>query len=642
VAWSIAMLRYYQVDAIESAERAFAQGHKRVLIVAATGLGKTRLFNDLIALHVARGERVLLLAHREELIRQSAVRLFLDTEIASAVEMAAHKEGSAAAEPAAAQSLLVRDGSVTALGTWMRDEGHEVAAVEVSRDQNGRPRVVVASVQSLVRRLAKHAESDFDLVVIDEAHHSVADTYRAITDHFAKARVLGVTATPNRGDKVALAETFDVCAFQMSLPEGIEQGWLVPVRARSVETSIDLSKVRSVAGDLNQKDLAKVLSELGALHEIAAPIVEECGDRQTMVFAVTVAHAHLLAEVLREHVAERAQRLGRPLPGPLAVLAIDGSADDDRRLETVLAFRDGRCQVLVNVALYTEGADFPSCAAVAMARPTKSLGAFLQMLGRGTRTLPGIVDPLPAREQAEERRAAIAASAKPDLLVLDFVGNTGKHQIVRTIDALAGDGVPEKALAKGILARGDTDDVLAALAMARRQISEMEAAKLREQARRGYRASDVSTDGAAPHSGSAATTKAKTLEQRRRELGYDPSPWDLLGYTPRPHTGPPPTEKQRSYLVSQEIDTRGMSAQTASNLIKSLFHRRDKGLASYKMAKLVAKYGVAPELARKLTFDEAKGLIRELADNDWRPPHSWALRFGRFRVGESAKTEAPR
>lgn len=635
-------LRYYQIDAIEAAEREFAQGKQRVLVVAATGLGKTVLFNEVIARHVARGERMLLLAHREELIRQAAVRLYLDTGIVAAVEMAAHKEGTAGRRASAGRQAALLDdmpaepAPSTAVASWLDDAGHEHGVEDVTRDERGRPRVVVASVQSLVRRLQLHPPDAFDLVVIDEAHHAPAESYSAITDHFGRARVLGVTATPNRGDGVAMAKAFDVCPFSMPIVVGIEHGWLVPVRVRTIETSIDFAGIRTTAGDLNQKQLAEALSELGALHEIAGPIVEECGDRQTIVFAVTVAHAHLLAEVMREHVADRAAKLGRPAPGPRAVLALDGTAESDERRGTVDSYLRGECQYLVNCALFTEGFDAPPTAAIAMARPTKSLGLYLQMLGRGTRVLAGIADALPSREQADARRDAIAASPKPDMLVLDFVGNAGKHAIVNVLDALAGDGKPaEKNLAKKVLEDGQIDDVLAALAEARRRISELEAQRLRDAARRGYRAQDVDTAvaGAARAAGSAVASVANAKPL------YNTLPFDLLGFRYPVNDGPPATHKQHGALEALGVDARGMSAKTAGNMLTALNHRRSKGLASYKQIRLLHKHAgrvVAVEMLRCLTSKQASAMIDELVEARYVAPRSWALKFGRFRVEQPA------
>lgn len=633
-------LRPYQCDAIEASDQAFVAGHRRVLIVSPTGTGKTVIFNEVIRMRVARGERVLLLAHREELIRQAATKLYVATGIVAAVEMAELKEGRSAARARA--SARARQASLvaaptrfsSAVGEWLAEEGmpaEQAAALEVSCDALGRPCVVIASVQSMIRRLDRHADGEFQLVIIDEAHHSTAETYDGITSHFPSAQVLGVTATPHRGDKVGLAEAFDYCAFNYSLPDAVLDGWLVPIRQRAVKTSIDLSAVRTVAGDLNQKQLAAALSELGALHEVAGPIVAECFERQTIVFAVTVAHAHLLADVLREHMADRARELGLPPPGPEAVLALDGTAEDELRRTTVRAFHEGRCRMLVNCALFTEGFDAPGCNAIAMARPTKSLGLYMQMLGRGTRPLAGVVDAFPDRDQVAERITAIAGSRKPDLLVLDFVENS-KHKLVRVIDALAGDGTPEKALAKGILERGEIDDVLAALAEAKRQISEMEQARLRAQARHGYRGVDVPTE-ASP----AGSVKP-------RGPAYDPKPFRLLGYRLPSDQGKPITDAQAGYIASLtrgQLKTDGLTAQAASNLIDSLKWRRDHDLAGYAQLVLLVDKGIPVEKARALKFEEARGLVRELSENGMRTPRSWGVRFGRFRNDTPSQPPTP-
>jgi superfamily II DNA or RNA helicase len=633
-------LRPYQCDAIEASEQAFVAGHRRVLIVSPTGTGKTVIFNEVIRMRVARDERVLLLAHREELIRQAATKLYAATGIVAAVEMAELKEGRSAARARASararQASLVAAPTrfASAVGEWLAEEGTlpaaEAAGLEVTCDALARPCVVIASVQSMIRRLDRHTDGEFKLVIIDEAHHSTAETYDGITAHFPSAQVLGVTATPHRGDKVGLSEAFDHCAFSYSLPDAVLDGWLVPIRQRAVKTSIDLSAVRTVAGDLNQKQLAAALSELGALHEVAGPIVAECFERQTIVFAVTVAHAHLLATVLREHMADRARELGRPEPGPDAVLALDGTAEDELRRTTVRAFHEGRCRLLVNCALFTEGFDAPGCDAIAMARPTKSLGLYLQMLGRGTRPLAGVVDACPDRDQVAERTAAIAGSRKPDLLVLDFVENS-KHKLIRVLDALAGDGKPEKALAKAILERGDIDDVLGALAEAKRQISEMEQARLRAQARLGYRGVDVPTE-------------ASPSPVKPRGPAYDPKPFRLLGYRLPSDQGRPISEAQASYIASLtrgQLKTDGLTTQAASNLIDSLKWRRDHDLAGYAQLVLLVDKGIPVEKARALKFEEARGLVRELSENGMRTPRSWGVRFGRFRNDTPSQPPTP-
>lgn len=426
------ILRPYQEEALAATLDAFRE-HRSVLVVKATGLGKTVFFAALAAGWGAG--KVLVLAHREELISQARDKLAAATGGDVAVEMA--------------QSSAFAFGGV-------------------------RSRVVAASVQTLSQpaRLARFDPHEFGLVVIDEAHHAVANSYRRVIDHFAAnpdGRLLGVTATPRRADELAMGQVFGRVAFDYGIEPAIEDGWLVPVRQRAVRVEgLDFSKVRSTAGDLNEADLEAILAQEEQLHKVVAPSVEMAGDQPALVFAVTVKHAQLLAAMF-----------GRYKPG--SALALSGKTEDGTRRRAVADFRAGRIQFLCNCGLFLEGFDAPSTAVVVMARPTKSLPLYVQVLGRGTRPLPGVVDGLAT---PAERKAAIAASGKPGMLVLDFVGNSGRHKIVTAQDVLGGRyGTPVREYARKTAEQeGLPADVAQSLERARDELAWLE--ELTEHRRR--------------------------------------------------------------------------------------------------------------------------------------------------------------
>jgi superfamily II DNA or RNA helicase len=360
-------LRPYQLEAITKIEREFELGRRRTLAVIATGLGKTVLFAEWSRRRVARGRRVLVMAHRSELLEQAQNKLH-DVGVDAAIEQANRRAGNA--------------------------------------------RVVVASVQSLSpKRLEQFDPNEFDIVV-DEAHHGNAPSYRRPLDYFANAQVLGVTATPDRGDGEALGDVWESVAFQYDIRDGIRDGWLVPITARQIVLAgVDLSTVRSRAGDLAEDELAQILSTESAILGQVDATLREVGDRRAIAFCVNVAHAKAIAEAINRY-------------RPGAARVAHGALDRDERAEILAAFRRGEHQFLVNCELYTEGFDEPSIAAVVTIRPTKSRIVVVQQVGRGTRLLGAS---LPES----------VANGKPNLLWLDLTGNAGRHKLVGPLDALA-------------------------------------------------------------------------------------------------------------------------------------------------------------------------------------------------------------
>lgn len=423
-------LRDYQCEAVDCIYESWIE-HDALVAVLATGLGKTVVFSEVIIRWPGTG-RILVLAHVQELILQAQKSIAYHTDQGVAIEM------------------------------------------NIQRDKNhfgGKANVLVASVQTFGKRLEQFSPSDFDVLIIDEFHHAASPTYRRVWNWLKEgnpdAKLLGVTATPNRADNTSLACVADVCAFQMGIREGIDLGWLVPIQQKYVVVDeLDFSKCRTLAKDINEKDLesammggeavegmseeerlALVEKQERMLHAVAAPAVKEAAGRQGIVYCVTVAHAERMAEILRRY------------PGVSAELIHGGTPTGDRK-QLFNQFKGGHIQFLVNVGVVTEGVDVPGAQLIVMARPTKSTGLYTQMVGRATRPLPGLVDKY---DTPELRQEAIGNSLKPYALVLDFVGNSGKHKLVSTADVLAGD-MPEEFVeaAKAEMAEtGEAGDIRA-------------------------------------------------------------------------------------------------------------------------------------------------------------------------------------
>ena len=278
-------------------------------------------------------------------------------------------------------------------------------------------------------RMSKFDPQDFGLVVIDEAHHATAGTYRRCIDWYRQnpaCKVLGVTATPDRADEAALGQVFDAVAYEYGVLEAIQNGWLVPIEQQMVTVgSLDFSGVRTTAGDLNQGDLAEVMENERNLQGIAAPTVEICGDRRAIIFATTVEQAERLAEILNRYKPDKAAWLC-------------GKTDKEDRRYMLADFKAGRLQYVVNVGVLTEGFDDAGVQVVVMARPTKSRALYAQMAGRGTRPAEEVAGLLGDLPTAQERCAMIRNSCKPSCLIVDFCGNAGRHKLCCTADILGG------------------------------------------------------------------------------------------------------------------------------------------------------------------------------------------------------------
>lgn len=367
-------LRPYQIDALDRTAAAEARGVRRQLGVAATGLGKTVMF---CALAQQRGGRTLILAHRDELVSQAVAK--------------------------------VRE-------VW---PGVEVGIVKAT-DNDVRSQVVVASVQTLSRpsRLAQLAApwhedtligraDRFSMVVVDEAHHTAADTYRRIVEALDAGGddgplLLGVTATPDRGDGKGLDDLFDEIAWCYDLLWGIRAGYLSDVRAKRITLdALDLKDVKMSRGDFEAGSAGRAMEDADAPNLIVKSWLDLAAGRRTLCFTPTVA--------LAEAVSDEFNLCG------ITSAWVSGQTPLDERRQILRSYAAGDIQVLANCAVLTEGYDEPRTDCIIVARPTKSRALYTQMVGRGTRRHPD----------------------KVDLLVLDVVGATTMHDLV-TIPSLFG------------------------------------------------------------------------------------------------------------------------------------------------------------------------------------------------------------
>lgn len=323
-------LRPYQQEAFEDVFAQWDGGTHRTLVVMPTGTGKTIVFAKIVEECVRRGSRVLIMAHRGELLDQAADKIFKSTGLRCSVEKAEQ----------------------TCLGEWFR--------------------VVVGSVQTLMheRRLRKFPSDYFDAIIIDEAHHCVSDSYQRVLQHFNGSYVLGVTATPDRTDLKNLGSYFESLAFEYTMPQAIKSGYLVPIKALTVPLSIDISMVGISAGDFKVGEIGTALDPY--LYQIADEMVKYCMDRKTIVFLPLIATSQKFMAILNERGFVAAE--------------VNGSSQD--RAQILQDFEDGKYNVLCNSMLLTEGYDCPAVDCIIVLRPTKSRPLYCQMVGRGTRLSP--------------------------------------------------------------------------------------------------------------------------------------------------------------------------------------------------------------------------------------------------------------
>jgi superfamily II DNA or RNA helicase len=544
-------LRQYQHEAVSGI---FSEFEKvtATLVVIPTGGGKTVIFADVARrVWTERKTRIMVIAHREELIFQAKDKIASFAGLEAQVEM----------------------------GMYSVDKG-----------LFGYPPVIVSTVQTHTAggdgcgRMGKFDPMDFGLLIIDEAHHATASTYARVIEWYSRnpaLKILGVTATPDRSDEEALGKVFGSVAYDYEVLDAIKDGWLVPVSQQMVTVGhLDLSNVRTTAGDLNAGDLSAVLNDEQTLHEIASPTIEICAGKRALVFAANVKQAERLCEIFNRH------RDG-------CASFVCGKTDKEERKLLLADFKAGKTQYVVNVGVLTEGFDDDGVEVVVMARPTKSRALYAQMAGRGTRPHSSIAHSLGGMESAADRVAAIKASPKPGCLIVDFVGNSGRHKLCTTADVLGGKYSEEevsKAVAKAKVSSVPVD-MTEALDQARADIEE---AKRRE------------------------ANKRAAILCRAKFSATSVDPFDVFQIHKTPERG---WDKKKTLSVpqiellkKQGIETDGLSYHDGKQILDEVFRRFKNDECSYKQTKTLKKYGYAGPMKR----DQAKALIDRIAANGWK------------------------
>lgn len=331
-------LRPYQQEALDSIVDAETKGISKQLVVLPTGAGKTILFSHLPLIR-KNTLPMLVLAHRAELLDQARTKIL-------------------ASNP---------DLSVE---------------IEQAERKAGKVDVVVASVATLGRnntpRILEYPVDYFKSIVIDEAHHSAAQSYRRIVDYFNAPFLLGVTATPQRSDNTRLTDVFDEIVYYKSIQDLIEDGYLSPLIGYRVKSNTDITKVEIQNGDYNQSQLEDHINTPERNAHIVASYNDLAADTKAVVFCAGVAHARDLAASFAQST-----QVGS------AVRVIVGTTPSEERSQILKDFSSGEVKVLVNVGVLTEGFDEPSIETIIIAKPTRSTLLYTQIVGRGTRLYDG-------------------------------------------------------------------------------------------------------------------------------------------------------------------------------------------------------------------------------------------------------------
>lgn len=513
-------LRPYQEESKNAVLNEWDKGVLRTLLVLPTGCGKTIVFSKIIEERVKLGDRVLVLAHRGELLEQAADKLEKSTGLKCSVEKAEN----------------------SCLGSWFR--------------------ITVGSVQSLMRekRLKKFDRDYFDTIVIDEAHHCISEGYQRVLNHFDKANVLGVTATPDRGDMKNLGSYFDSLAYEYTLPKAIKEGFLAPIKALTIPLKLDLTGVSQQAGDFKASEIGTALDPY--LEQIADEMVKYCSDRKTVVFLPLIKTSQKFTRILQEK----------------GFKAVEVNGDSDNRAQVLEDFDNNKYNVLCNSMLLTEGWDCPSVDCVIVLRPTKVRSLYSQMVGRGTRLHPG----------------------KEDLLVLDFLWHTEKHELCHPAHLIAQNEEVAKIMTDKITESGYPEDLEIIEKIAEEEVilqrEEALAAKLEEMRKR----------------------KRKLVDPLQFEMSIQAE--DLANYVPSfGWEMSPPSDKQIKTLEKMGIFPDEVeNAGKAKLLLDRLEVRRNEGLTTPKQIRFLEQRGF--KNVGTWEFNSARKLINRIAGNGWKIP----------------------
>lgn len=514
-------LRPYQVEAVEAVKNAWNE-YNKTLLVLPTGTGKTICFSA-IAEDRARIGRVLILAHREELLEQASDKLFVTTGLKTVLEKA--------------ENTCI-DSDIP---------------------------VVVGSVQTLSRekRLAKFDNDYFSTIIVDEAHHALATSYQNVLNHFSNAKVLGVTATPDRGDMKNLGEYFESLAYEYSLRDAINQGYLCPIRAQTMPLNIDMTNAKVSCGDYQDSSVGELLEPY--LEDIADEMAKVCKNKHTVVFLPLVSTSQKFRDILNAK----------------GFNAGEVNGETKNRKEILEAFEKGELNVLCNSMLLTEGWDCPIVDCIVVLRPTKIRSLYCQMIGRGTRLHEG----------------------KDHLLILDFLWMTGKHKLVHPADIICKKDEVADKITDMLSEDNEAVDLFAI-----EEVAERDVKKERE---------DALMKALKEQEAKRARQKNKYVDPLEYSLNVDN---DITDYVPVfGWESEPITEKQRNVLEKAGIDpdAENMCKGLASKVIDTFIARNQEGLASPKQVRKLKEYGF--KMVNQWTFEEANKMMSRLARAHWQP-----------------------
>lgn len=511
-------LRPYQNESITAIKAEWEQGRRKTLLVLPTGTGKTIVFSMLAKQCAYSGESVLILAHREELLNQAADKLRSATGMSCAVEKAENTSG---------ESLHF---------------------------------VTVGSVQTMMRqnRLDRFDCDHYDVVIVDEAHHCLSESYQRIFSHFPGAKVLGVTATPDRGDRRDLGSFFDSIAYEYHLPKAIKDGYLCRIKAQTVPLEIDLGALKVTAGDFSAGECGSALEPY--LPHIAAEYAKVGRDRKGMIFTPLCATAQTVCEYLKAE----------------GIRAYYASGEDRSK---IAAFEnDGPGSCIVNAMLLTEGYDHPQIDLISVLRPTKVRSLYCQMVGRGTRPSPG----------------------KDHLLLLDFLWHTERHELCRPAHLIAEtDEIAKRMVADAEAEAGaDPADIEEA-----HDKAETDAVAAREEALAKVLAE-------------MRKRKRKLVDPLQYAMSIGDT--ELAEYQPSfGWEAAPPSADQISGLEKMGIYAEGISnAGMAAKMLDRARNRVADGMATARQVRLLEQYDY--QHVGAWSFARANQLISRIAANNWR------------------------
>lgn len=521
--------RNYQIEAREAAFEAFEGGSESALIVMPTGTGKTVLAGMCVEEAAASGIKVLFLAHREILINQ-------------------------------AYRTLNHFGHECAVEMGIKDARQHVAAL-------GMPDVVVGSIQSLqADRLMRWSPNSFGLIIVDECHRALTDSYTKIFNWFEGYSLLGITATPSRGDSKNLGSRFQTKAYEYRLRNAIQDGWLAPIRIRQCQVSVNLKGIRMHGSDFSVGDLEDRIGP--QIEQLARGFMSEVGQRPAVVFTPDVGSAMAFAQVCTD--------LGLPARYVAGTGGNFGMQKTERNAN-LDAFNAGEFQVIVCCELLIEGWDCPKVEAVCILRPTKQQYRYMQMIGRGTRPSPG--------------------TGKTDCLVIDFDWETDPDckDLCSSVDLFDDGSVNDDVFAEArrIVAERAVDvDPLDVLEEAERIV----------QTRTRFRISLSGKEAqyAALEYDPVGVSKILDIKLNAKhdldKRGINPASPAQLGLL--------------KHLGVTAPD--GISKWGASKLIDKLMKRKNSGLASAQQIQIMLSNGVDPKLARSMSTEAARSAIVEI------------------------------